>query len=118
MPARVPMPCIRCGEVVEINESGLALSMFCRTFGIREKLRSNNDQCAICSECAIVVAFGEQPPKSQPLNVMAFHLIRNLVASDPAVAGKAWEELRQRLAMPQLATGEILPPERSLKAAG
>ena len=111
--------CIRCGCQIEPQEPAVAISLFCQTLGMGKRKASKSERIYICPRCATVAAMGAEPPKGQPINVAAFKIIRNLVGSDPAVVGKAWEELSQSIApgTDQLPAAEIIPPSRSLKAA-
>jgi len=138
MPARSVTPCMRCRKPVELNQSAIAVCVYVRTVGIEAALRSPQEQAYCCSECAVAMVMGSEPPSTQPLNLLAYTLIRNMVASDLAVIVKAWGELRKALDLPNigddpeaaarafhelrkvlaLPEGEILPPagQRALKA--
>src|SRR5436305_4190648 len=110
--------CIRCREQIEPQDSAVGISLFCQTLGMGKRRASKSERIYLCPQCATVAAMGEEPPKTQPLNVAAYRIIRNLVATDPSVIGKAWEELSQQVTSPaQLPTAEVLPPERRLRTA-
>jgi hypothetical protein len=110
--------CIRCHNVIEPQEPAVAISLFCQTLGMGKRKASKSERIYLCPRCATVAAMGEEPPKGQPLNVAAYRIMRNLVASDPAVVGKAWEELSQSIvSSPALPAAEIIPPSRGLRAA-
>jgi hypothetical protein len=142
MPARTSAPCLRCGDDVEINNSTIQICQFCRTAGIEEAVRSPQDQVSCCSGCAIAIAKGDEPPKTQSLNRLAYHQIRYILANSPAMYMKAWMELRKSLGLPapsfsdpavsgawtqlrktlepssgELAEAEILPPLSQRKLA-
>ena len=100
MSAHTAAPCIRCRELVDVNQSAIAICVFSRTVGIDEALRSPQDQVYVCSMCADAMVKGDEPPKTQPLNYVVFHQIRNMIASDPAIGMNAWLELRRAAGLP------------------
>ncbi len=122
MPARAAEPCIRCKDLVEINLAAVAFRGAVRTVGIQPRLESEQRQVYVCVECAIAIAMGDEPPKSQPLNMMAYELICQMTAENPAIVVAAWQQLRKRLQLPPIspnfAEGEILAPERAALRAG
>jgi hypothetical protein len=85
---------------VDVNQSAIAICVFSRTVGIDEDLRSPQDQVYVCSMCADAMVKGDEPPKTQPLNYIVFHQIRNMIASDPAIGMNAWLELRRAAGLP------------------
>jgi len=93
-------PCIRCRELVDVNQTAIAICVFSRTVGIDEAIRSPQDQVYVCSMCADAMVKGDEPPKTQPLNYLVFHQIRNMIASDPAIGMSAWLELRRAAGLP------------------
>jgi hypothetical protein len=110
--------CVRCRSHIEPQESAVGISLFAQTLGMGKRKASKSERIYLCPQCAVVTAMGDEPPKGQPLNVAAYRIIRNLVGSDPAVCGKAWEELSHSILPSRtLPEAEILPPARSLKAA-
>lgn len=120
MPVRNAETCVRCHEKIERHESAVAISLFCQTVGMGKRRASKSERIYLCPQCSVVTAMGDEPPKGQPLNVAAYRIIRNLVGSDPEVAGKAWEELNNAVGIPTppaLTVGEVLPPARRLRAA-
>ena len=100
MPDHTAAPCIRCREFVDVNQTAIAICVFSRTVGIDEALRSPQDQVYVCSMCADAMVKGDEPPKTQPLNFLVFHQIRNMIASDPAIGMSAWLELRRAAGLP------------------
>ena len=100
MPDHNAAPCIRCRELVDVNQSAIAICVFSRTVGIDEDLRSRQDQVYVCSMCADAMVKGDEPPKTQPLNYVVFHQIRNMIASDPSIGMRAWLELRRAAGLP------------------
>jgi hypothetical protein len=109
--------CVRCRAQIEPQESAVGISLFAQTLGMGKRKASKSERIYLCPQC-VVTAMGDEPPKGQPLNVAAYRIIRNLVGSDPAVCGKAWEELSRSIVPNRtLPEAEILPPARSLKAA-
>jgi hypothetical protein len=52
MTAHTGAPCIRCRELVDVNQTAIAICVFSRTVGIDEALRSPQDQVYVCSMCA------------------------------------------------------------------
>jgi hypothetical protein len=93
-------PCIRCRELVDINQSAIAICVFSHTVGIDQALQSPQARVYVCSMCADAMVKGDEPPKTQPLNYVVFHQIRNMIASDPAIGISAWLELRRAAGLP------------------
>jgi|ERR1051326_2218599 hypothetical protein len=113
--------CIRCSGPIRPEEPGLALVLLAQTLGMGKRKSSKSERIYLCSQCAVVTAMGDSPSKSQPINAAAYRQIRGLVATQSDVVNEAWKELNRRAiadSMPQLPEGEVLPPARSLKAAG
>jgi hypothetical protein len=66
--------------------------MFAQTVGVRPRQKSSAQRICFCSQCSVSLAMG--PPPEGALNVAAWHMIRELVGSDPALTEAAWENLR------------------------
>lgn len=65
--------------------------MFAQTVGIKPRQKSAAQRISFCPQCAVSLAMG--PPPEGALNVAAWDMIRDLVASDPALNRAAWESL-------------------------
>jgi hypothetical protein len=53
------------------------------------------------------MVMGSEPPGTQPLNLLAYNLIRNMVSGDLAVIVKAWSELRKELGLPEISEDPV-----------
>jgi len=74
MPDHTAAPCIRCRELVDINQSAIAICVFSHTVGIDQALQSPQARVYVCSMCADAMVKGDEPPKTQPLKES---LVRN-----------------------------------------
>jgi len=136
MPARQTAPCILCRQPIEVSDAGAAFTMMVRlvgvqdlpelyhTLGIPDPPKSESGQVYMCIECCVDLAMGKIPPPSQPLTLLAHELMSRMIGKNPAVLMSAWQDLRARIELPpvnysrSLGDGIIMPPSRSLKAAG
>jgi hypothetical protein len=96
------MHCLRCNRALETGHKSVALYMFAQTVGIKPRQKSTAQRISFCPQCAVSLAMG--PPPEGALNVAAWDMIRDLVASDPALNRAAWESLSGVLGLLQ-ATG-------------
>ena len=83
--------CLRCNRALEPGHKSVALYMFAQTVGIKPRQKSTAHRISFCPQCAVSLAMG--PPPEGALNVAAWDMIRDLVASDPALNRAAWESL-------------------------
>lgn len=114
MPARQAAPCLKCGDVIDINEAAFVVDIQLRTVGLgdshHERLYSS---VSICFECADLMAKGMEPPeKSQPLNHVVYKLVREKVTADLGVSLVSWIELRKAQNLPAPTLAEL----RGMKA--
>jgi len=121
MVARNAEPCIRCKESVEINQAAVAIRASCRSVGIQPRVESELRQVYVCVGCSIAIAMGDEPPKTQPLNMLAYEMICQMTATNPAIIIAAWQQLRKRLELPPVSPNfnevEIFPPSAPLRLA-
>jgi hypothetical protein len=114
MAARTTEPCIRCKEMVEISQAAITVRANCRSVGIQPRIESELRQVYCCVECSIAIVMGDEPPKSQPLNMLVYELICQMTAESPAIIVAAWQQLRKRMQLPPVTPNfaeiEILPP--------
>jgi hypothetical protein len=85
------MHCLRCGREIGPGQKSVALYMFAQTVGIKPRQKSTAHRISFCPQCSVSLAMG--PPPEGALNVAAWDMIRDLVASDPALNRAAWESL-------------------------
>ncbi|MBV9179859.1 MAG: hypothetical protein JO356_00990 [Acidobacteria bacterium] len=99
----------------------MALRIDGRTVGIQPRRQSDQKQAYLCVECAIAIAMGRiEPPRTQPLTMVAHSIICEMVANDPSIVVAAWKQLRKRLELPASVAFpeiEILPPGDRLRLA-
>jgi hypothetical protein len=96
------MHCLRCNRALETGHKSVALYMFAQTVGIKPRQKSTAQRISFCPQCAVSLAMG--PPPEGALNVAAWDMIRDLVASVAALNRAAWESLSGVLGLLQ-ATG-------------
>ncbi|MGA7398716.1 MAG: hypothetical protein WBW38_01760, partial [Candidatus Sulfotelmatobacter sp.] len=65
--------------------------LFAQTVGIKPRQKSAAQRICFCPQCSVSLAMG--PPPEGALNMAAYDMIRELVASDPALNQAAWESL-------------------------
>jgi hypothetical protein len=85
------MHCLRCNRAIEPGQKSVALYMFAQTVGIKPRQKSTAHRISFCPQCSVSLALG--PPPEGALNVVAWEMIRDLVAADPALNRAAWESL-------------------------
>jgi hypothetical protein len=122
---RQPQICCssRCLREIQPHEKAVGLSFFAQTLGMGKRRTSKSQRLFLCPECAYRTASPErEPPKTAPFDVAIFKVLLDLVGADPDVAQAGWEQMKQRremilyqAALPA-GQGEVLPPERTLRA--
>ena len=121
--------CRRCGSVVEISDKGISVFMFCQTIGVKPRRKAAAPTLYICPSCVMVMAVKPAPAEWDFFNLNAYHMVRNLTGmhrvETQEAMGRMFElviehegiiseaEITRELPHPQ-----VLPPSRSLKAAG
>src|SRR6266851_5584275 len=111
MAARQASPCLKCGDIIEINEAALVADIRLRTVGMEDGLRSPQASVPLCVTCTDLIAKGDEPPqRTQPLNHIVFGLVQEMVTSDPSITLLSWIELRKAkgLPVPAFAEGKFL----------
>ncbi len=84
--------CLRCNREIEAGQKSVAVYMFSQTVGIRPRQKSSAQRICFCPPCSVSLAMG--PPPEGALNVAAWQMLRDIVASDPALTEAAWENLQ------------------------
>ena len=101
MGARQAAPCIRCNEIVEINEAALVADIRLRTVGIEEAIRSPQASVCICLTCADLMSKGDEPPqRTRPLDHVVYELLQELVTNDPSFTFLSWIQMRKSRGLP------------------
>ena len=85
------MYCLRCNRPIESGQKSVAVYLFAQTVGIKPRQKSAAQRICFCPQCSVSLAMG--PPPEGALNMAAYDMIRELVASDPALNQAAWETL-------------------------
>ncbi|MCU1301432.1 MAG: hypothetical protein JWQ87_1716 [Candidatus Sulfotelmatobacter sp.] len=85
------MHCLRCNRELVTGQKSVALYMFAQTVGIKPRQKSMAHRISFCPQCSVSLAMG--PPPEGALNMAAWDMIRDLVASDPALNRAAWESM-------------------------
>jgi len=101
------MYCLRCNRLIETGQKSVAIYLFAQTVGIKPRQKSAAQRICFCPQCSVSLAMGPSPEGA--LNVAAWQMIRELVASDPALNQAAWENLSTVLDA-LLPTGTAGPP--------
>jgi len=91
------MHCLRCNRELEPGHRSVALYMFAQTVGVKPRQKSTAQRISFCPQCSVSLAMG--PPPEGALNVAAWHMIRDLVSSDPALTEAAWQSLSDVLGL-------------------
>ena len=111
----------KCQRVIGPTDKGIAVTLFAQTMQMGKQRTSKSQRIYLCSQCAYRVASEPEPPRSAPVDRAYFRIMLDLAGSGMDVVQAAGELLAQRrmeilypLALP---AGEILPPEKALKAA-
>jgi hypothetical protein len=84
--------CTVCAAIgpIETGQKSVAVLLFvAQTVGIRLRQKSAAQRICFCPQCSVSLAMG--PPPEGALNMAAYDMIRELVASDPALNQAAWE---------------------------
>ena len=107
--------CLRCHRELEGGEKAVAVYLFAQTVGVRPRQKSSAQRISFCPQCSVSLAMGPAPEGS--LNLAAWHMIRELVGSDPALTEAAWETLhgvgQGLLAATGTESGALPPPPGS-----
>jgi len=110
MPARQSAPCLKCGDVIEINEAAFVLDFRLRVVGIpgvTEVLRSAQASVSCCVTCADLMAKGDEPPaRTRPLDNIVYQQFRDMITGDPMFAFLSWIEMRKSLGLPAPTLGD------------
>jgi len=85
------MYCLRCNRSIQSGQKSVAVYLFAQTVGIKPRQKSAAQRICFCPQCSVSLAMG--PPPEGALNMAAYDMIRELVASDPALNQAAWESL-------------------------
>ena len=113
MAARQSAPCLRCGEVIEINEAAFVADIRLRTVGLDDQLRSPSASVSICFNCGDLMAKGDEPPqRTRPLDHIVYQLVQELVTNDLSISLVSWIELRKSRGLPAPSLSEL----RGMKA--
>lgn len=83
--------CLRCNRELESGQKSVSVYVFAQTVGIRPRQKSAAQRICFCPQCSVSLAMG--PPPEGALNIAAWHMMRELVTSDPALTAAAWEAL-------------------------
>jgi len=89
--------CLRCNQELDAGQKSVAVYLFAQTVGIRPRQKSPAHRICFCPQCAVSLAMG--PPPEGALNLAAWHMIRDLVSSDPGLNNAAWQALREVAAL-------------------
>jgi len=123
MPARPDeSPCILCREIIETNRAGLSFPLFGRTVGIEPFYKSETCTVYVCVECCVGIASNRvEFPRNRPLYEVVHGIVKEAVAQCPGFLLDFWNQLRKNMELPrmgiaELTQGEIIPPEKRLKA--
>ena len=102
--------CLRCNRELDSGQKSIAVYMFAQTVGVRPRQKSAAQRICFCPQCSVSLAMG--PPPEGALNVAAWHMIRDIVGADPALAEAAWESLNRVETMLPATGTEGAPPPR------
>lgn len=104
MPARQAAPCLKCGQMIEVNEAAFVIDIRVRTVGvvgIAESSRASQASVSCCITCADLMARGDEPPaRTRPLDHVVYEQVQSMVLDDPTVAFLSWIEMRKTLNLP------------------
>ena len=96
MGARQPSPCLRCGDMIDVNEAAIVADIRLRAVGVEDAVRSSQASVCICVTCTDLIAKGDAPPqRTQPLNYIVYEQIKDMVTNDPTFTLLSWLELRK-----------------------
>src|ERR1700721_3303692 len=85
------MFCLGGNREVGIGHKCVAIYLFAQTVGIKPRKKSRAQRICFCPQCSVSLAMG--PPPEGALNMAAWNMIRELVASDQALNQAAWQNL-------------------------
>lgn len=111
MPARQTVPCLRCGEIIEINVAAIVADIRLRVVGFEEAMRSASRSVSFCVNCTELIAKGDAPPeRTQPLNFIVYEGAREIISGDPSFSLMSWIQLRKEcgLSVPALSEPKVL----------
>lgn len=93
-----------------------------RTYGLGKRRAAKSERLFLCPRCATRVASEKEPSENVPLDRAFFRILLDLVGAHPDIVNATFEQLagrREEILYPlALPAGEIMPPEKRLKAAG
>jgi hypothetical protein len=129
MPNRERTTCRRCGAIIEASDKALAVFMFCQTAGMKPRRKASAPVIYICPACTMVLAIRPGPPEPDFFNFAAFEMISKLTGTQRPEVHSAFQEMFELIIEREgrivdadldnlLPEPEILPPSRTLKAAG
>lgn len=108
MPARQAAPCLRCGEVIDINEAAFVADIRLRTVGLEDAMRSPSASVSICFTCGDLMAKGDEPPqRTRPLDHIVYELVQEMVTTDLSISLVSWIELRKSRGLPAPTLAEL-----------
>lgn len=122
MAARDEQPCFICLGEIDSNEAGISFPMFGRTVGIQPRFQSESRLAYVCVDCCIGISAGAiEVPRGKPLYMIAYQIVKDVVAQNPAFIVEFWKNLRKKAGLPPMLIpsagdlpGEILPPTKRL----
>lgn len=104
MAARQAAPCLKCCEMIEINEAAFVIDIRLRVVGvggISENARTSQASVSCCVTCADLMARGDEPnPRTRPLDHVVYEQVKGLVTDDPMYAFLSWIEFRKSRGLP------------------
>lgn len=113
MAARQAAPCLKCCDMIDINEAAIVVDFRLRTVGLEEATRSPQASVSICVTCTDLMAKGDEPPqRTQPLNHLVYQLVQEMVMNDPSFTFLSWIALRKLRGLP----APIMAEPKILKA--
>lgn len=108
MGQRQAAPCLRCGEIIDINEAAFVADIRLRTVGLDEALRSPSASVSICFTCGDLMAKGDEPPqRTRPLDHIVYELVQEMVTNDLSISLVSWIELRKSRGLPAPSLSEL-----------
>jgi hypothetical protein len=108
MGQRQAAPCLRCGEIIDINEAAFVADIRLRTVGLDDALRSPSASVSICFTCGDLMAKGDEPPqRTRPLDHIVYELVQEMVTTDLSISLVSWIELRKSRGLPAPTLAEL-----------
>lgn len=111
MGARQAAPCLRCGDMIDINQAAIVADIRLRVVGFEEAMRSAQRSVSFCVNCAELIAKGDAPPeRTQPLNFIVYEGAREIISGDPSFSLLSWLQLRKEcgLSVPVLIEPKVM----------